>query len=175
LHIGLPEDFLANERFDAVSADEQFALPDVTVGEADGDMIRCLLEIDRFGANVEAIGTQFQKAVRQCPVKIGAMHRQVGEAVQSLVFGSERDRLEDFSAVEKPEAVFGRAGRDRDDLIQDAQCAEHAAGIRAELNARADLAQGRRLFEQFDIEALLQHGGSERNTAQSRAYDHRLA
>ena len=164
----LAEHLPAHRRVDAVGADEDVAGRGAAVGERDGDAVGILIEALDARAEVEAF---LAEAAEQHVEQVGAVRGVVRRAEMRLRPLAERRVVEAVAGV--PGAIVApfRIVRDARQRIAEAERPQDARRVAADLEAGADLAEGRRLLEQLGRDAALPQRQQRRDAADAAARD----
>ena len=135
------------------------------VGERQGDGACVLVEADEPAAEVDDLRRQGRE---QRLVQIGAVHAEVGRAVEAL---RHRQLAGDLAGV--PHAVQVREGRERDAAqpLVHADLAQHLHGVGHHLDAGADAGEVRRLLVDARFHAEPAQRGGNRKAADAGADD----
>jgi hypothetical protein len=138
------------------------------VGEAETRRVRFGLDAGAALAQVDGV---FGQCAPQVSVQVRALHLVEGRA-ESLDAGLARRRLEEHAPALPAAAhmVLGQRAEAREPLLP-AERAQHLHRVRAELDAGADLAEGRGLLVHADLEARALRGDRRDQAAQPRADD----
>ena len=158
----------AHDRLSAVGVDERLALVALAVGAVHGDARVILLDAFDAGAGQELDPARLLRALEQRQVNVDAVDHgvRVAEALaEGLAGGDAGDqRLVERVVHHHAVGLDGSATR----LLADAERVEGVKGVRAKLDAGANLADRGGLLEHLDREALAhqrERGGEAANAA----------
>ena len=148
-------DLLAHIRPQPVGADQERAGDALAVGKPRGDRRPILIVAHDFAGDAQIDQRAVAAGLQEHAMQIAAMHDRIGIAEARAEIVAEIDMGDLFGGqrIHQPELVDidGHAARG----LADAEIVEGVEGVRPELDAGADLAERRRLFQQDRADALL--------------------
>ena len=143
----------------------------VAVGEGRGDRAAVLGVVDDLGAGAELDQRVRPGGAEQGAVQVAAVDDAVGVAEAGAEGVVERDAGDLLAADRVHQAQAVDVDGERAGLVADAEPVEAVEGVRAELDAGADLAEDRRLLEDDRAEALLGEAEGGGDAADAAAGD----
>ena len=168
----LAEHLPAHRRMDAVGADENVAGRGAAIGERDRDAVRVLIEALDARAEAEAF---LAEAAEQDVEQVGAVRGVVRRAEMRLRPLAERRVVEAIAGVPGAIVAAFRTVDDARQRIAEPERPQDARRVAADLEAGADLGEGRRLLEQFGLDAALAQRQQRRDAADAAARDQDLS
>ena len=163
-----PEQDPAHPRVDAVGAHDDVEVGGGPVGEARLDALPALAQIGQPVTEVQALGGQ---RIRQRPQQVGAVHLVVREAELRLQRLRQRRAQERAAVVPAPLMPGQRTHAGARQRVGETEPVQDARGVRADLDAGADLAQRRRLLVDVHVQARAQQRERRREAADASADD----
>ena len=148
-----------------ICTDDELCLHRLRIVEREFNAIVRLPHTDTFAAEVHEIGLFTHQRLRNDAVQVAAMDGDVRKAVACLGLGAEIEQLPGLPGVPKPDRL---AGRQHLNLLQrrfQPKRMQNADAVGADLHTGPELAQLRRLFVNFDVDATPEERQRRRKTA----------
>ena len=144
---GVADDLLAHVRPQSVGADQGRAGNPVARCQRGGDRAAILIVPGNLGAGAQVDQRAVLAGFQQHAVQVAAMDHRIGVAEAGPERIVERHHGDRFGGHRVHQAQFVDIDRHRPRRIADAEPVEGVEGVRAKLDAGADLAELRCLFE----------------------------